>query len=62
MLITPSTNIILLDVPITMDYKNQLTFQNKEAQFNYFYNLPKITAEDSSYMRQDGVLRFPRSL
>lgn len=62
MLITPDTNIILLKVPLTLDYKNQLTFTNKEAQFNYFYNLPKITAENCTYQRQDNILRFPRTL
>lgn len=62
MLITPDTNIILLDVPITMDNKNQLTFSSTSEQFNYFYNLPKISAENCSYVRQDGILRFPRAL
>lgn len=62
MIITPDTTIILLDVPLTLDNKNQLTFESQEQQFNYFYNLPKTSADNCSYMRTDGVIRYPRVL
>lgn len=58
MAITPSTNLCLLQVPIQIDNKNQLTFTNKQAQFNYFYNLTKLEVEDFSYQRKDSIIRY----
>lgn len=56
--ITPNTNIKLLKVPLTLDNKNQLTFENKEKQFKYFNSLPFIEMSDSSYHRKDDVIRY----
>lgn len=58
-MITPNTNIILLDVPLTLDSKNQLRFISREAQTNYFLSLPHIIEENATYQRKDGVVRFP---
>lgn len=59
--ITPQTNIMLVKCPLTLDNKNQITFANKEAQYNYFNSLEKYEVEldDSSYQRKDGFIRFP---
>ena len=57
--ITPSTNLKLLKVPIEIDEKNQLTFTNLTAQYNYFTSLPKIESEKFSYQRKDSVIRYP---
>lgn len=58
MVIAPQTDIIILKVPLTLDNKNQITFSNKEAQYNYFYNLPKLEYENCTYQRKDDVIRF----
>ena len=59
MAVTPDTEIILLKVPLELDNKNQLTFSNSTAQYNYFYNCPKIIADNCTYQRKDSIVRFP---
>ena len=59
MLIVPTSRIILLKNPIEIDYSNELTFASREAQYNYFYNLPKLECENATYQRKDEVVRFP---
>lgn len=55
MVITPQTEIILLHVPIEISNKNQLTFSNPNAQFNYFRNLSEQYVEDNcTYLRKNG--------
>ena len=39
MAISPSTNLYLLKVPLEINNKNQLTFNNKNEQLNYFLGL-----------------------
>ena len=58
-MITPNTRIILLKCPIPLSNKHQITFANSEAQYNYFYNLPKIEEDEAQYQRKDNVIRFP---
>ena len=36
MVITPQNEIVLLNLPIEIDNKNQLSFANANAQFQYF--------------------------
>lgn len=57
--ITPNTDLILLKNPLELDNRNQLTFTNKEAQFNYFNSLDKLVADNFTYQRQDEIIRFP---
>jgi hypothetical protein len=59
MVITPQTDLYLLKVPLEIDEANQLTFTNRTNQFNYFNSLPKIAADNFTYQRKDGVIRFP---
>ena len=59
MLIVPTSQIILLKNPIEIDYNNELTFSSKAAQYNYFYNLPKLECENATYQRKDEIVRFP---
>lgn len=61
MVIAPNTNIILLKVPLSLDNKNQITFTNKQAQYNYFMSLPHLTLENATYQRKDGYIRFDKS-
>lgn len=56
--ITPNTDLYLLKVPLEIDEVNQLTFANKQAQYNYFYSLPKLTVDEYTYQRKDGTIRF----
>lgn len=57
--IAPQTDVYLLKVPLELDELNQLTFASKEAQYNYFYSQPKLEADNFTYQRKDGVIRFP---
>ena len=59
MAITHQTNIKLLKVPLEISNKNQLTFANTTAQYNYFNSLPKIEIDECNYKRKDNILYFP---
>lgn len=61
-MVTPQTDIYLIKSPLTLSNKHQLTFASTSAQNEYFSNLPKIGLNDGSYMRKDGILRYPRAL
>lgn len=56
--ITPNTNIRLLKCPLSINNKNQITFANKQAQFEYFNSLPYLEMEDTSYHRKDNSIRY----
>ena len=58
MVITPQTEIRLIKSPIELDNKNQLTFSSKQAQETYFKSLPYLEANDYTYQRKDGFIRF----
>ena len=57
--IAPQTDVYLLKVPLEIDEVNQLTFANTTAQYNYFNSLPKLPADNFTYQRKDGTIRFP---
>ena len=59
MVIAPQTNIRLLKSPLELDSRNQITFSSKQAQYNYFNSLPKVSLDNATYQRKDEVLRFP---
>ena len=56
--IAPDSDIYLLKTPFEMDEENTLTFANATAQYNYFSGLTKLSLDDATYQRQDGVLRW----
>lgn len=56
--ITPNSNIRLLKCPLSINNKNQLTFNSKQAQFDYFNSLEFIEMNDSSYHRKDNAIRY----
>ena len=57
MVIAPNNEIVLLDVPLEIDNKNQLTFSNANAQFSYFRNLTGAKSYDKiTYIRKDGYV------
>ena len=42
MAIQPDTNLYLLKCPLELSNKHQLTFTNKNQQFEYFSNLENV--------------------
>lgn len=57
MVISPNNEIVLLNVPIEIDNKNQLTFSDSNAQFNYFRNITDQKAYDKiTYIRKDNYV------
>ena len=58
-IITPQTDLVLLQCPLEPDQQNQLTFSSATAQYNYFNGLQKIPVDDFTYQRKDGTIRFP---
>ena len=58
-MITPNTDLILLQCPIELDQRNQLTFSNATAQYNYFHGLNKLEQQGFTYQRKDGKIRYP---
>ena len=62
MAVTPSTVVYLLKSPIELDNLNQITFASKQAQYDYFSNLPKIPVTNFTYQRKDGIIRFPMNI
>lgn len=59
MAIQPDTNLYLLKCPLELSNKHQLTFSNKNQQFNYFSNLDNLEINRISYQRKDSVIRYP---
>lgn len=63
MAFTPKTNtkVYLLQVPIELDNKNQLDFDNATEQYNYFISqkVKDFNYTDGSYVRKDNVLYVP---
>lgn len=59
MAIQPNTNLYLLKCPLELSNKHQLTFTNKNQQFEYFSNLENLEIERISYQRKDSVIRYP---
>lgn len=59
MAITPSTNLYILKNPLEMDNKNQLTFTDKQAQYNYFTSTVSQYVDNFTYQRQNSTIRFP---
>ena len=57
--ITPQTELRLLKCPIESDNRNQITFSNATAQYNYFNSLPKLEVDNFTYQRKDSVIRYP---
>ena len=57
MVIPPNNEIILLNVPIEIDNKNQLTFSDANAQFQYFrYLQPQFVYDQITYVRKDNYV------
>ena len=53
------TEVRLLAVPLTSEYKHTLFFRNKNTQQSVFASQVKRTATECSYQRKDKIIRFP---
>lgn len=60
-MIAPNTDIYLIKVPIEIDERNQLTFNNVNEQYAYFMGLEKLYLDNATYQRKDNVVRYPTS-
>lgn len=58
-MIAPNTNITLLKTPMELSDSNTLSFSSETAKYNYFNSLSKLTLDNATYQRKDGVVRFP---
>ena len=56
-----NTEVRLLSVPLTNDYKHTLYFANQTEQTNYFTGRTLSTMLDSNYQRKDNVIRWNKS-
>ncbi len=57
MVISPNNEVVLLEVPLEIDNKNQLTFANANAQFQYFRFLSGARSYDKiTYVRKDNYI------
>lgn len=54
------TEVRLLNVPLESDYKHTLYFDSKSEQETWFKNQTMYTGDDFSYIRKDGVIRYPK--
>ena len=59
MVITPNSKIVLLKCPLKLDNLNQITFASASDQYSYFNSLTKLSIDDATYQRKEGVIRFP---
>ena len=55
--ITPQGDIYLCKTPLENDYKNQLTFSNATAQYNYFYSKLFKRLDDYTYIKHDNIIK-----
>lgn len=62
MAITPQTVLRLIKVPLEIDNKNQLTFENEQKQRQYFLSLPHLEITEITYQRKDNVIYFPKHI
>jgi hypothetical protein len=56
---TPATAVYLCNTPLKSDNKNQLTFESRSDQFNYFNSLAVRRFSDFTYQRKDSIIRVP---
>lgn len=58
MVIIPQTDVILIKSPLELNSNHQMSFRNKQEQYNYFNSLPKLVlGDDFTYQRKEGYIR-----
>ena len=61
-IVSPQTDLFLLQVPLEIGDDNQLTFANNIAQYNYFSSLTKLEFDNFTYQRKDNTIRIPANI
>lgn len=56
---TPDTTVYLCNTPLKIDQKNQLTFDNRQEQFEYFQTTVLKVFTDFTYQRKEKYIRVP---
>lgn len=56
---TPATAVYLCNTPLKSDNKNQISFNSRTEQFNYFNGLAVRCFSDFTYQRKDSIIRVP---
>jgi hypothetical protein len=59
---TPNSEVRFLHIPIEMDMKNQLTFNNKEEQAKYFASHEVARYEKVNYIRKNSIIRLNKNV
>ena len=54
--VTPQGIIYLCKCPLENDYKNQLTFTDATAQYNYFYGTKQKMFDNYTYVKKDNTI------
>lgn len=63
MVVIPTNNFKLIQLPIELDDNNQLLFDNRTQQYNYFNSLPTPKYNsDFTYIRESGVVRYEANI
>lgn len=62
MVIEPQTSLFLLSNTRLKGYKNQLDFENRTTQSNYFMGKRSRQFEEFRYIRRDSVLAIPENI
>lgn len=60
--ITPQGQVYLCKTPLINDYKNQLTFANKNAQLTYFNSTIQKTYDNYTYIKKDNVIKVGENI
>ena len=55
--VTPQGQVYLCKTPLENDYKNQLTFTNKNTQLSYFNSTIQQTFDNYTYIKKDNVIK-----
>lgn len=62
MTISPNGQLYLCKTKLENDYKNQLTFKNKEAQLSYFNSTIQHTFSEYTYIKKDNVIQVGKNI
>lgn len=62
MAISPNSEVHLLNVPLEIDYKDQIYFSNKTDQANYFKSKKVHSFENLTYQRKENWIRVPKHI
>ena len=59
MMFTPLSEVRLLSVPLKLSNKEQILFNSRSEQYNYFSKHIYRNFTDFTYQRKDSIIRVP---